>query len=250
MGLIDALPMGGRHHLKVQDSVTKAGQNEICAYLSPLGVDLRPNTPEWAWAWEVTEKKTYTGTLPKRIAKWANKNCQVKLDKDQLSKIGQLASLHRMNGEEYWFMFNDKLDWGSGDFGDTHACWFKKIDRMEQSSKSHEALLKCGWIGMCFYEDGEFNQGVGRCLFLPCGDYAIVMNGFWRDLYASVELTIKMAGVLAAWLGTDYKRIALYRDAYAGLIYPNGDGAAVGPKEIIAPINRIETTDKPRKLKA
>ncbi len=227
----------GKFSYRTSDGIGKEGIRAICSRLKALGVLLNENTPDWSWSWEVARKGEYTGGLPKRIQKYAHKVHGVKLDAGVTSEIGTLASAHRDDGVEYWFDFDSALAWKSGDFGDTGSCYFTAS--AYDNAKKKAALLEAKIVGMRFFRDDQYKDGVGRILLCPMQTYVVPFNGYWAPArgygYYDPDLSLRLSRVLASWLEMPHKTISIKRKDYNTMLYPSGTTAcAIGPSKVIA----------------
>ncbi len=227
----------GKFSHRTQDGIGKEGIRAICQKLQAVGVLMSEATPDWSWSWEVAHKGEYTGGLPKRIQKYAHNVHGVKLDAAVTSEIGTLASAHRDAGIEYWFDFDATLSWKSGDFGDKGSCYFDS--KAADNAKKKAALLECKVVGMRFYKDDTYMEGVGRILLCPMQTYVVPFNGYCPPPkgygYYEPEISLRLSRVLAGWLSAPYKNIGIKRKDYNTMLYPSGTTAlAIGPPKVIA----------------
>ncbi len=183
-----------------------------------------PSLPEaWVWMW-IVQHGDYTGTLPKRIAKFYFKSYGIKCPPSFLEKLGNIARAHSATTLRYSFKFTQDFDWEAGDFGDYGSCYF------DDHSGAREMLADNGAYAICFYAD---DKGFARAWLVEIeASLYILYNGYGLDL-------ISIARVFAGFLGLSSKKIQLVNNGRAnGLLWINGERGY-----IVGATDRIESID-------
>lgn len=225
MGLLEALPIHGRHHVHLDCDLSPEGIEQIRRYLEDnIGVNFIPS-PTWRWDWEVTQRGGYTGTLTTRLASWCHKHGR-DLSPHEKRHLGQIAGSARHPSHDYYFDFDNELKWQSGEFGDRPSCFFS------HAHESRQALQECGWLAMRFYADNTYEKGIGRLLLFQRDKCLIAMNGYTapdEDAHCDYNeaVTGRFAGVLADWLHKPIKRVFLDRGEGSGRYGEDGDESAI-----------------------
>ena len=117
-------PFAEMHSLTVEgDSVSEEGIREVDTWLGNHHKPYLPN--DFSNQWTLAGKThPYTGTFPTRVKLWLIKEHQIKLTKEEISEIGNLARKNVVPAKKYWFDFVDRIEWSSGDFGDRGSCYW------------------------------------------------------------------------------------------------------------------------------
>lgn len=183
-----------------------------------------PGLPQtWNWAWVVTGRAAYVGTLPKRIWKYYYRTFGVKLPDTVVSQIGNIARANTETSAAYEFEFVTKIDWRAGDFGDGGSCYWGS------RGAALELLADNGGFAVRFYEEGK---GKGRAWMYQIQDGVYVL---WNGYGFQGDSTLTIARVVATYLGMSYRRINLTNwNVDSGTLYINsGRGFLIGAADII-----------------
>lgn len=157
---------------------------------------------DWLWESAQKDKNGYTGSFPKRLAKYVfnltKETNPIRISERDLSMIGQIAKANLESERTLYFAITDHLDWRAGDFGDDDSCMFSSY------SKGRVAMQDQGGMAVLFFalsrahnsrytkymldeqiiekikllkEEtsrldlkslvGTYPYGIGRCWFLP-----------------------------------------------------------------------------------
>lgn len=191
-----------------------------------------PALPEsWQWVWLVEEGE-YRGTFPKRAQKYWHQ-MGIKSPEPFLSEIGNLARAHSVIQPTYYFDITDVVEWDDGDFGDHNSCWW------DGGGAALDTLMENGGMAIRFFEGENSDIGKGRAwLSEMLNDTYVVFNGYGFPGNA----TLTIARAFAAFIGKDYRKIALSnRGAAGGVVWiNNGIGYAVGDWSAIASIRAYD----------
>jgi hypothetical protein len=198
------------------DEWREANPNIPYTYLYSLPVD-------WDWTW-VVQKGEYAGTLPKRISKYYFKVYNIKCPESFLSQIGNIARAHSEDNLQYEFDFVDKFDWESGDFGDSHSCFWGSKE------EARDILHENGALAVRFYKDGA---GSARAWLYKSEEFLLVFNGYGY-------LTLHIARVLSLHFNVSYKKIRLTNyNRDDGTLWING-----GTGYLVGTLENIESMDE------
>lgn len=194
----------------------------------PLRIDLPLLPDDWQWVWVITGKAEYVGTFPKRVSKYLYKQ-GYKCPPEFLQTLGTLAKMHSGDSVSYTFEIVDRIDWNSGDFGDSGSCYWG-------SHVPAKGMVEDNGYAIRFFD--SFGAGLGRAwIALYEADLHIFFNGYGFD---NGPLTI--ARVFAFNFGLSYKRIALENNGTSnGMLYINGGyGYAVGTTQRLATLTPVD----------
>lgn len=178
--------------------------------------------------WLITDSDvcSYTGTFPKRLAKWFKDYTGLKLDSNVLGKIGDTASkdISRHNNEYCQFDFTDTFNWHAGDYGDDGSCYFG--DR----SDAKQAIEDRGSLAIRFYNSK--NEGYGRA-WLVFGRTNGVSHAVLFNAYPDNFKLAKIARILSTITGCLYKEVTFENDgeSHGELWINNYKGYAIYPAE-------------------
>lgn len=225
-----------------EGTISDMGQALILSFIASQRIQegewkaLNPETPfhyltglpsDWKWVWMITEKGDYVGTFPKRVSKFYFERMRLKCPQSFLSHIGNLARDHSTEPLTHTFEFVDHADWTPGEFGDSGSCWWGSYEQ------GKEIFLDAGGMAVRFY-DSE-GDGLGRAWFAKYRTGYIVFNGYGMG----GDSTLKIAQIVAHYLGMSYKRIHLTN--HNDLMYINSDmGYAIGEASAIERFNSVE----------
>lgn len=184
--------------------------------------DYLPLIPQdWQWTWLVAGKGEYVGTFPKRLSKFYFQEHAIKCPTSFVQELGNLARKHSSEQITFTFDFTDTFDWESGDFGDDNSCYF--TDRRAALGM----LAENDALAIRFYES---EKGIGRAWLARLSDSRyIVFNGYG----IAGDATLKIAQIMATWLGLGYKHISLENYGQTGgtLWINGGNGYLIGTSE-------------------
>ncbi|KKL63299.1 hypothetical protein LCGC14_2176500, partial [marine sediment metagenome] len=217
------------------NGVSQAGRILLEAKLTQW--DLRPLPNDWAWVWQVLGKGEYVGSFPKRVGKYYWQTHNRKLTPAKLSEIGNLASSHTPQADEYFVRFAEDFDWERGQFADPDSCYWTC------HSDAKQMILGAGGLTMRLYESDEFrnDNGLARCWLMPSiirdKQCYIVANGYGLA-------TLQCTRILSVYLDHSYyhKIRLLNNDDPEGELWINGQGSAflVGPQDVVVNTSEID----------
>jgi hypothetical protein len=203
-------------NLSVDDWKT-LNPDSIRSYLPALPHD-------WQWSWLVAGKGEYVGTFPKRVSKFYWQESKIKSPQRFLSELGNLARQHSSEQITFSFDFTDSIDWEDGDFGDENSCYWSDHAPARGMLEENNALA------IRFYESNESDKGIGRAWIAQLSNKRyIAFNGYGIQ----GDATLKIAQIMATWLGLGYKKIELSNYGQTGgMLWINGThGYLIGTSE-------------------
>ena len=196
------------------DSWRKANPELSRSYLPAI-----PN--DWVWTWLVAGKGEYVGTFPKRLSKFYFQEHGIKCPTSFVQELGNLARQHSSEQITFTFDFNNRFDWEAGDYGDNNSCYFTDRRAALGMLRDNDALA------IRFYEG---DKGIGRAWVAKLVEKRyIVFNGYG----IAGDATLKIAQIMATWLGLGYKHIDLdnYGQTGGTLWINGGNGYLIGTSE-------------------
>lgn len=237
--------------IEMPNSITPEGIYEIRSYLSNYpryystprdnseDNDVIGKPFEWVW-------QNKRGNLPKRLAKWLKKYYEINISPETMAEIGNIARRHSDSKPEvYYFMIVDKVDWIASELGkgSEGSCWWGcegSTGRKNYHDDSYVAkYLAEGGLAVKFYDKPTYlnADGIGRVWLLvePLDQqWLVVFNGYWRGQGA----TMRLAKVIASFLGHSYRKISVMSRSNGGRFYiNNATGYLIGNQMIIDKIH-------------
>ena len=191
---------------------------------------LPPLPDNWVWEWLVRGKGEYVGTFPKRASKYYWQEHKLKCPTSFVQELGNRAKQHSSEHKAYTFDFVSQFNWGAGDFGDAHSCFWTDRKAARKTLAENEGLA------IRFFEG---DKGYARAWIMPIGDNRYVLfNGYGH----AGNPTLICARVMATWLGLGYKRIGLSNyGSTGGTMFINGQiGYVIGTAEQTGEIDEYD----------
>lgn len=191
-------PVHQRIHTSISlEGITPAGMTAVKEFLA--GNQL-PDLPDnWMWEW-VVQKGEYSGTFPRRYARYAYKIHSLNVDSRYLELLGNVYNSHASKVAEYFFDFDRTCDWAAGTFGDEGSCfWGGRND-------ARSIIRDNGGGAVRFFTTAKGSKGIARAWIapgFPNPEDLILFNA-----YGTMQ-TRDIARVLATWLGLEYQGIPL-----------------------------------------
>lgn len=178
-----------KYNVPMKKEVSEPDQCKIIDIMQTrYGVDV--SEVDWLWESAEKDKNGYTGSFPKRLAKYVynlkdeSENLKrIKIQEKDLSVIGQIAKANLETERTLFFAITNHLDWSPGDYADDGSCMFSSYN------SGRRAMEDQGGMAVLFFNFGrstplkrfshlkiseELQQegyknpyGVGRCWFLP-----------------------------------------------------------------------------------
>lgn len=168
----------------------------------------------------------YVGTIAKRVAKYFRKICNLTVPPADLSKVGDIAARYASRESVYLIDFDQDLDWGAQDFGQTEgSCFWSCRTGARGMLRQHGAYAVRLWE-----EDGFRNRGIGRAWIAP-------HDGLWFLFNAYGPLAqLPLARLICNRWGLTYLRVPQFRNKNSteGVLYINDGATAFGPADRIA----------------
>lgn len=210
---------------------------------------------DWVWQYAVGGRGQYIGNMARRMSKLAWNEFNIVLAKEQLAVLGQLARDNSNTAETVYIDFTDKLDWNAGEFGDAGSCYWGGHNRAREILMDHAALGLRLWRSPEVYGKPrgyrEDYPGIGRAWVIPpasheIGNYTLIYNGYGGTTKPNGDhtnlSTLWFARILAAFLGTDYKKVKLLNNGnWDGEVYVNnGNAYAVGDWLTLADLTSVD----------
>lgn len=205
---------------------------------------------DWNWKDEKGVK------LNKRISKLIYSSLGIRMPKELIDTIGNIAGKATSTGDLLLFRFWPRFDWEAGDFGDPGSCHFKSRDDLppwlEENgymalqffvSPEAEEIRKYARGTMFMLPDDEereylFNRGIARSIAFhdENRDALILING-----YGMYEL-VRQVTFISHWLGLPSKRIGVHNcGSTCGSPYiNNGTGHIIASESVISRIERYD----------
>lgn len=183
---------------------------------------------DWQWTWVLTGKGEYVGTFPKRLAKFFFQEHGIKCPTSFLQEIGNIARQHSSEQITFTFDFTNLIDWEDGDFGDSNSCFWGSRSAARGMLEQNNALAIRFYAG---------DSGIGRAWVAQLSNSRyIVFNGYGIQGNA----TLKIAQIMATWLGLNYKKIALCNHGEtSSTLWINSDlGYLIGTPEQTAAMDK------------
>lgn len=221
-------------------TLTETGIEQVKMFLvsqdmqSKLWKDLNPNyalqrlpylPSDWQWVWLVQHGE-YSGTMPKRIAKYFFKAHGIKTPHSVSEALGHIARQHSSEPITYTFDFANQIDWADGEFGDENSCWWGEY------SGSRLMWDRNNGMSIRFYD--EYEDGIARAWLMEIDtDLYTVMNGYGLT-------TVQITKIFSLFMGLTYKQIMLDNSRSSQLWINNKAGYLVGKREVI---ENIESHD-------
>lgn len=197
-------------------------QSDVWKNANPTStIQLLPALPnDWQWVW-VIEHGEYSGTMPKRIAKYFYKVHGISVPESVNMTLGNIAREHSSAQETFNFEFVNRIDWKAGEFGDRGSCWW--------TFASGSRLMWENNNGMAIRFYSESSKGIGRAWIMEVdSEIYTVMNGYGLT-------TLEVTRIFAQFTGLTYKQI--YLDNSISTMQINGNsGYIVGKLADIEPI--------------
>lgn len=191
--------------------VTAVGQDVISANLVQLTNIHLPK--DWSWHWMV-DRGEYRGRLPRRIASFFKKQCNVTLTSGNIATLGNLARQHCHVRKQYTFDFTKSFDWCDGDFGDSGSCFWGARE------PAREVLMCNGVIAIRFYTG---SRGTARAWIKEEGECVVVFNAYGLPCR---EISYVLSTLLNK--NTQKVRMSISGDPDE-LIWLNADAHIIGP---------------------
>ena len=199
------------------NALSDEGIMAIGDYLYNAGL---PNTfPKgWDWAWKITGKGTYVGTLPKRIAKYMYEKHGRKLTPEQMARLGDIGNAHCEKNGTYHIRFSQQIKWRDGDFADSGSC-IMRDDGCHAGAR--QMLMEHGAYALQFFHTPEGGiPGLGRAFVIPHPtepDSFITYNAYGLQLIVAARL-------LAHFWSCSYRTVDKFtnRGSSSGELYING----------------------------
>jgi hypothetical protein len=205
---------------------------------------------DWSWKDEKGVK------LNKRISKLIYRTLGLRMPKELIDSIGNIAGKAASTGDLLLFRFWPRFDWGAGDFGDPGSCHFKSRDDLPPW------LEENGYMALQFFVPPEaeeirkyasgttftvpnddereylFNRGIARSIAFhdEKRDALILINA-----YGTYEL-VRQVTFISHWLALPSKRIGVHNCGSTGgsPYINNGVGYVVGAEDVISRIERYD----------
>lgn len=206
----------GRYALSVtQDVLSPAGVRAIEKYLAENGID--HTLLDW--------RLHHAGaSLVERIKRLAAQQTNGMSDY-AAEQLSDMVAKYTVHAGEYWYDIVDKIDWQSGDYGDSGSCYWGC------RNAARELLTDAGGLALRFY-DADWENGYGRVWVWPTDDGALVLfNAYGQIMPGKHNSLHASAALLSHVCGTRYgRRISVNNNGSdTGTMWiNNGNGFTVG----------------------
>lgn len=149
---------------------------------------------EWVW-------KTTRGTLPKRLDSTLRRLWDVKLPREAISQLGNIASEHTERINRHVLEFTQDFGWQRGEFGDDDSCFWTE----RRGAKG--MLHSMGAYALRFYNPDDDECGWARSWLVPTNDFYVLFNAYSKDNIGVCYDALSQSRILAYFLGCSYKRV-------------------------------------------
>ena len=149
---------------------------------------------EWVW-------KTTRGTLPKRLDSTLRKLWDVRLPREAISQLGNIASEHTERISRHVLEFTQDFGWQRGAFGDDDSCFW--TDRRGAKAMLHSM----GAYALRFYDPDYDETGWARSWLVPTNDFYVLFNAYSKNNIGVCYDALSQSRILAYFLGCSYKRV-------------------------------------------
>lgn len=206
-------------------------KHALWEHVQDTGKYMFPSTIAWEFRDQQGDQYTVTGnssilkrpvgTFTKRFGRWVKREYGYKIPTEHLQEIGNLVSKHTLRESKFRIDFTRRINWRSGDYGDSGSCYWKG------NSDAKDMLEDNGAYAVRLYDDED--NGIGRAWLAPAGKVWALFNAY------GPHCLVTIARVLSDSWGGAYTQIWLTNnDADDGTLYINGGkGYAIGAQEDI-----------------
>lgn len=163
------------------------------------------------------EWQTRKGNYTRRLSSELYKNHQVKVGKDVLTKVGNIARQHSTDTTEWAIEFTRNLNLSAEAFGHEDSCWWQSY------YESRCALKQWGGLGLRTFDEHDYVSGRAwvqplNSTFFPTHDtlgaHAYLVYNCYGELSGA-----KGARIIAHLTGKTYRKISVHSDPQ----YVNGN---------------------------